>query len=79
MILERTFYGIRCDRCGKDLECGEYDSFCDIDDAMVVAKDSGWIKVRGRHYCEECHRYGDDDELILEDGTVITEDEEDWQ
>lgn len=46
---------------------------------LVVAKDSGWIKVRGKHYCEECHRCGDNDELILGDGTVITEDEEDWQ
>lgn len=79
MILERTFYGLRCEGCGKDLKCGEYDFFNDIDDVFVVAKDSGWIKVRGKHYCEECHRYGDNDELILGDGTVITEDEEDWQ
>jgi len=39
----------------------------------------GWIEVRGKHYCEECHHYGDNDELILGDGTVITVDEEDWQ
>ena len=45
----------------------------------TVEKDSGWIEVRGKHYCEECHRYGDNDELILGDGMVITEDEEDWQ
>ena len=30
-------------------------------------------------YCGKCHHYGDNDELILGDGTVITVDEEDWQ
>lgn len=81
MIIERTFYGLQCDGCGKDLETDEYgDTFCDDEQGTLdIAKDCGWIEVRGKHYCEDCHRYGDNDELILGDGMVITEDEEDWQ
>ena len=56
------------------------DAFCDNEqDTKDISKDCGWIEVRGKHYCEECHHYGDNDELILGDGTVITVDEEDWQ
>lgn len=81
MILERTFYSVECDGCGCDLEVDEFgDTFCDDKQSVKdIAKDCGWIEVRGKHYCEECHHYGDNDELILGDGTVITEDEEDWQ
>lgn len=26
----------------------------------------------------DCHHYGDDNELVLGDGTVIQQDEDDW-
>lgn len=80
MILERTFYGVECDGCGCDLEDGCDNPFFTDSGVFAeeVARDSGWIKVRGRHYCEECHHHGDNDELILGDGTVIQPDEADW-
>lgn len=72
MILERKFYGVECDGCDNPF-------FTDSEVfAEEVARDSGWIKVRDRHYCEECHHHGDNDELILGDGTVIQPDEADW-
>lgn len=80
MILERTFYGVECDGCGCDLE-DEFGSafFTDSESfAEEVAKDSGWIKVGEKHFCEDCHRYGDNDELILGDGTVIQPEECDY-
>ena len=42
-----------------------------------MARESGWMKVRDKHYCEDCHHYGDDNELVLGDGTVIQQDEDD--
>lgn len=79
MILERGLYGIRCDGCGCELEIEDFTVFDDDEEAIKdTAKDCGWIEVRGKHYCDDCYCYGDDNELILGDGTVINEDEEDW-
>ena len=44
-----------------------------------VAIDSDWKKFRGKHYCPDCYRYGDNDELILRDGVVIMPEEDDWE
>ena len=80
MIRETTMYGIQCDGCKREFEDSEgylvYDREEDVESAAI---DCDWIKVRGKHYCEKCYRYGDDNELILADGVVITQDDIDWQ
>lgn len=80
MITETTMYGIQCDACEEVFEDSEgylvYDREEDVESAAV---DCGWIKVREKHYCEKCHHYGDSNELILADGVVIPEDDNDWQ
>ena len=79
-IVEQTFYGLRCDGCGKML-LGEWDEDAYYDSEQYtedVAIESGWMKVRDKHYCEDCHHYGDDNELVLGDVTVIQQDEDDW-
>lgn len=83
MIIERTFYSVKCDGCGKSLEddC-EYDesAWWDSEEyAREVAENADFITVRGKDYCPKCYHYGDDNELVLSDGTVIKQDEEDWQ
>lgn len=80
MITETTMYGIQCDGCKRELEDSEgYLVYDREEDVESVAIDSDWIKVRGKHYCEKCYRYGDDNELILADGVVIAQDDIDWQ
>lgn len=80
MITEKMYYGIKCDACGKEFEDGEgyshYDERCFIED---MALSSEWISVRGKHYCDKCYKYGDNDELILGDGTIIEADDVEWQ
>lgn len=80
MITEATMYGIQCDGCKQIFEDSDgylvYDREEDIESAII---DANWIKVRDKHYCEKCYRYGDNDELILADGVVIPFHDDDWQ
>lgn len=75
-IIEKTFYAVVCDGCGQELEEDYYDNEKWTEE---LAEDAGWLVIRGKHYCEDCHHYGDNNELILGDGTVISEDEPDWK
>ena len=80
MIIERTFFSVKCDGCGRELE-DDAEEYAWVDDAKAVedvAKDGDWLSIRGKHYCPDCHRYDDNDSLVLGDGTVITAEEEDW-
>lgn len=80
MITERTFYSVKCDGCGKDLE-DIAEEYAWVDDERAVedvAKDGDWLKIRGKHYCPDCHHYDDDNNLILGDGTIISQAEDDW-
>jgi len=80
MIQEKTFYGCKCDACGQFLP-SEWDDAAYYDNEEFVeqlAKDSDWITARGKHYCPDCYHYGDNDELILADGTVIQFEDDDW-
>ena len=73
-------YGIQCDACKKVFEDSEgYLVYDREEDVESVAVDCGWIKVREKHYCEKCHHYGDNNELILADGVIIPEEDDDWQ
>lgn len=74
-IIEKTFYGVKCDGCGKELEEDYYEEEKWTEE---VAQQSGWLVIKGKHYCEDCYHYGDNNELILGDGTIIPEDDPDW-
>ena len=81
MVKKKTFYGIKCDGCGRMLS-GEWDAdaYYETKDFIEeVAIDSDWKKFRGKHYCPDCYQYGDNDELILRDGVVIMPEEDDWE
>lgn len=79
MITEKIYYGVKCDACGKELEDGDGCLHYNEEDYMEsIALDSEWIKVRDKHYCENCYKYGDNDELILADGVVIEYGNVDW-
>lgn len=80
-IVEKKFYGMRCDGCGKMLSSDEFgDEYQDnIRWLEQVADDSDWKMARGMHFCPDCYRYGDNDDLIFKDGTVIHSYEDDWE
>lgn len=80
MIIEKTFYILKCDGCGKELE-DEAEEFAWTDDKNAtedVAVEGDWMCIRGKHFCPDCHHYDDDDNLVLGDGTIIKHDEEDY-
>ena len=54
MIEEVTYYDIICDRCGKSLTNESETCYPDTESAEMVAKDSEWITIVGKHYCPDC-------------------------
>ena len=55
MIKEVTYYDIICDRFGKSLTKESEMSYPDTGIAEMVAIDTEWKKIRGKHYCAECY------------------------
>ena len=54
-----------CDCCGDRLEDGNgYVGYVDAD--IWEQTEHGWIEHDGKHYCPNCYRIGDDDEIIIE-------------
>ena len=69
MITQETFYGVRCDRCGRDHELEGYTYYGDQGEMLSDAKEHGWVELHGRHYCPNCY--------VLKDGTMRTDMNED--
>ena len=67
MIVEGTFYNIRCDICGEDA-CEMW--WNNKDDAHNDAENANYKELGGKHYCPNCYHY---DELNGED-IVVTAD-----
>ena len=55
MIKEVTYYDIICDRCGKSLTNESETCYSDTGSAEMVAKDSEWLIIGGKHYCPDCY------------------------
>lgn len=51
MIKEVTYYDIICDRCGKSLINESETCYPDTKSAEMVAKNSEWLIIGGKHYC----------------------------
>lgn len=55
MIKEVTYYDIICDRCGKSLTEESEMCYTDKDSALMVAEQSEWKEIGGKHYCTDCY------------------------
>ena len=55
MIKEVTCYDIICDRCGKSLTKESEMCYPDTESAEMVAMDTEWKKICGKHYCSDCY------------------------
>ena len=51
MIEEVTYYDIICDRCGKSLTEESNICYPDTNSALMVAEQSEWREIGGKHYC----------------------------
>jgi len=61
-------YGCACDNCKEDFKEGEmnYALFPDkitVKDQIIEAD---WITENGKHYCPDCVKYNDEDELVID-------------
>jgi hypothetical protein len=68
MIINRTFYNIKCDHCGALID---EETWWDEKNVFTtdILNDCNWIKCEGdRHYCDNCWEYDDDDNIVTKDG-----------
>ncbi len=58
---------LECDNCKEPFENGSgYGIFADESSMIEDADSSGWeTDYEGKHYCENCHHYNDEDEFVL--------------
>lgn len=60
MIKEVTCYDIICDSCGKSLTKESEMCYPDTESAEMVAIDTEWKKISGKHYCSDCYKLDED-------------------
>ena len=59
MVKEVIYYDIICDRCGKSLIEEDNTCYPDTESAELIALNSGWITIGGKHYCPDCYELDD--------------------
>ena len=70
MIKEVTYYDIICDCCGKSLTEESETCYPDKDSALMVAEQSEWMDINGKHYCPDCYELDEvTDEYVPKKGT----------
>ena len=65
MIEEVTYYDIICDRCGKSLTEESNICYPDTNSALMVAGQSEWIDINGKHYCPDCYELDEETDEYL--------------
>ena len=55
MVKEVTCYDIICDRCGKSFSEESEMCYTDKNSALMVAEQSEWMDINGKHYCPDCY------------------------
>ena len=55
MIKEVAYYDIICDSCGKSFSEESEMCYPDTNSALMVAEQSEWIDINGKHYCHDCY------------------------
>ena len=73
MIVEDTFYNVRCDICGEDANPQWWN---EKSSAKADAEEANYKFLGGKHYCPDCWEWDDDDNIVTKDGRKFTEDGE---
>ena len=73
-------YKIVCDCCGETFHDGnDFVCFSDDPDGGLIrdeALTANWREIDGKHYCPDCWRWDDDDNIQCKDGRKYTENNE---
>jgi len=70
MIKPIEMYYAECDICGTSYEHGDYSCLSDKSSVREDAQDGGWHfedYEKGKCYCDNCHSFNDNDELVLKE------------
>lgn len=68
MIVEKTFYAVKCDNCGKIIsDYGDSNYWSDKNTAIDYACENGSYLTEDEKeiYCDDCYEIDDDDNLII--------------
>ena len=69
MIIEKTFYGLKCDNCKDDYDGGDYAYFDDVYFTFESAECDEWTKIEShgetKHYCPGCYEFDDNDKFKI--------------
>jgi len=67
MITEVKMFGCTCDNCNKDYEQHNdgYTVYGSPQTLLEYTDNDGWIEHNGKHYCDECWSYDENDNIIL--------------
>lgn len=68
MIIKVEMYSAECDICGALYEHGDYSCLSDESSVIEDASEGGWHFTdynKGKCYCEDCHKFDDNDNLVL--------------
>ena len=69
MVKEVIYYDIICDCCGKSLTEESETCYPDKDSALMVAEQSEWMDINGKHYCPDCYELDEvTDEYVPKEG-----------
>lgn len=68
MIQEVVMFKVVCDNCKKEFDDGDMGAvaWADAESALYVATESGWHSMDGKHYCDECFFYDDNDKPAID-------------
>ena len=72
MLVKEYFYNIKCDCCGT-LASKDYWQV-DEENAKEDADCAEFFNLGGKHYCQNCYRYDENDRIVTKDGRVFDED-----
>lgn len=61
MIVEETFYAVKCNRCKKMHDDGEHSFWSDESSAVEMSMNSDWIDQDNKHYCPNCYETTEND------------------
>ena len=67
MSIEKvTMYTVICDNCKESAdENTDYSCWNDENYAKEIASEAGFTNENDKDYCNKCHYYNDEDELII--------------
>lgn len=66
MIKEVKMFTLVCDNCVTDVNSNtDYSCWNNKEYVEDIAKEADWIKQGDNHYCPNCYKFDDDDNIIL--------------